>query len=414
MNIYSKLLELKESNESIKVGVVGAGQMGYGMICQIASIPGMSVSAVSDIRLESAQNAAVAYNEYADEPSNVFVSTNYKDLVEHPDVEVIVDATGVPEVGAKIAMAALIARKHLVLLNVEIDITIGSIMHKLFSAAGLIYTGTDGDEPASTFELYNFAKAMGFEVLVAGKGKNNKLRPDANPDSVREEAEARGMSAHMLASFADGTKTMAEMTLLSNAIGFKADVTGMHGIAGDLETTVDQLKLKSEGGVLNNYGVVEYVDGLAPGVFVIVKGQNEGVIHELSYMMKKERDHQILYRPYHLASLETPISIAKAVLMGESSIVPMGAPVSDTIAVTKKDIKKGERLDAIGGYCVRGVIECHELTMKNKYIPIGLIAGNTVAKRDIPYGTTLTEDDIELDTTTTVWQLRKLQETLIG
>lgn len=414
MNIYSKLLELQECNETIKVGVVGCGQMGYGMICQIASIPGMSVTAVSDIKLENAHSAAIAYNDYAEEQSEVFVTTNYKDLVEHPDVEVIVDATGVPEVGAKIAMASLISRKHLVLLNVEIDITIGSIMHKLFSAAGLVYTGTDGDEPASTFELYNFAKAMGFEVLVAGKGKNNKLRPDANPDSVKAEAEERGMSAHMLASFADGTKTMAEMTLLSNAIGFKADVTGMHGVSGDLETTIDQLKLKSEGGVLNNYGVVEYVDGLAPGVFVIVKGQNEGVIHELSYMMKKDREHQILYRPYHLASLETPISIAKAVLMNESSIVPMGAPVSDTIAVAKKEIKMGERLDGIGGYCVRGVIESHEVTMDKKYIPIGLISGNTVAKRDIPYGTVLTEEDVQLDMSTTVWQLRKLQESLIG
>lgn len=414
MNVYSKLLELQECNETIKVGVVGAGQMGYGMICQIASIPGMAVTAVSDIKLENAHSAAIAYNDYATFENEVFVTTNYKDLVEHPDVEVIVDATGVPEVGAKIAMATLIARKHLVLLNVEIDITIGSIMHQLFSAAGLVYTGTDGDEPASTFELYNFAKAMGFEVLVAGKGKNNKLRPDANPDSVRAEAEERGMSPHMLASFADGTKTMAEMTLLSNAIGFKADVTGMHGVSGDLETTVEKLKLKSEGGVLNNYGVVEYVDGLAPGVFVIVKGQNEGVIHELSYMMKKDREHQILYRPYHLASLETPISIAKAVLMNESSIVPMGAPVSDTIAVAKKDIKKGEKLDGIGGYCVRGVIESHETTMENKYIPIGLISGNTVAIRDIPYGTVLSEEDVQLDTTTTVWQLRKLQETLIG
>ncbi len=413
MNIYSRLLELEQSNSRIRIGVVGAGQMGFGMISQIASIPGMSVNGISDIVIENAQKAADVYNENSDTKVDIFVSSDFRDMVENADIDVVVDATGVTEVGAQLALTALLNRKHLVLLNVEIDITIGSLMHRLFKNSGLIYSGSDGDEPASTFELYNFAKSMGLEVVVAGKGKNNKLRIDANPDSVAKEAKDRGMSPHMLASFADGTKTMAEMNLLSNAIGFVPDVKGMHGISGDLHETVQQLRTKEEGGILDKYGVVEYVDGIAPGVFVIVKGQNDGVIEELNYMMQKVNDHHILYRPYHLASLETPISIAKAVLYQESAIYPIGKPVSDTVAVTKKDIKSGERLDGIGGYCVRGVIELHEKTIEDKLIPIGLIAGNTVAKRDIPKGTTLTEDDIQLDESTTVWQLRKLQDNLI-
>ena len=161
--------------------------------------------------------------------------------------------------------------------------------------------------------------------------------------------------------------------------------------------------------------VVEYVDGLAPGVFVIVKGQNEGVAHELSYLMKKgERDHHILYRPYHLASLETPITIAKAVLEHDHAIVPMGAPVSETVSVTKKEIKAGERVDGIGGYCVRGVLETHGDMKKSGHIPIGLISGNVIAKRNIPVGTFITEEDVELDQSTTVWKLRKLQDETFG
>ncbi|MBC6116145.1 NAD(P)-dependent oxidoreductase, partial [Listeria seeligeri] len=137
----------------------------------------------------------------------------------------------------------------------------------------------------------------------------------------------------------------------------------------------------------------EYVDGLAPGVFVIVKGQNEGVSHELSYLMKKgDRDHHILYRPYHLASLETPLTIAKAVLNHDHAIVPMGAPVSETVAVAKKDIAAGERLDGIGD------------------IPIGLISGEVVARRNIKKGTFITDEDVSLDESTTVWKLRKLQD----
>ncbi|WP_129730884.1 NAD(P)H-dependent oxidoreductase, partial [Ectobacillus funiculus] len=310
-------------------------------------------------------------------------------------------------------LEALLAKKHLVLLNVEVDITIGSIMHKMFDNAGLIYTGSAGDEPAATLELFEFAKTMGMEVLVAGKGKNNALNVTANPDTAKAEAASKNMAAHMLAAFQDGTKTMAEMNLLSNAIGFVPDVVGMHGIAGDLDSVVKDLDLKENGGVLNKFGVVEYVDGLAPGVFVIVKGQNEGVAHELNYLLKKgERDHHILYRPYHLASLETPISIAKAVLEHDSSIHPLGAPISDTVAVAKRDIKAGETLDGIGGYCVRGVLETHQDMKQNGHIPIGLISGNVVAKKDIRQGQFLTTDDVELDTNTTVWKLRALQDRL--
>ncbi|WP_342047920.1 NAD(P)H-dependent oxidoreductase [Bacillus sp. OTU530] len=413
MSIYQQLLERERANEPIKVGVIGAGQMGFGMIAQISSIPGMSVTGISDINVEAAQRAADYYNSKAAKKEQIIVTNDFRQVIQSSNVEVIVDATGVPEVGANISLEALRSKKHLVLLNVEVDITIGSIMHQLFDNAGLVYTGSAGDEPAATLELFEFAKTMGMEVLVAGKGKNNKLRTTANPDTAKEEAMRNKMSPKMLAAFQDGTKTMAEMNLLSNAIGFVPDVVGMHGIAGDLDSVVKDLDLKENGGVLSQFGVVEYVDGLAPGVFVIVKGQNEGVAHELNYLLKKgERDHHILYRPYHLASLETPITIAKAVLQHESSIHPLGAPISETVTVAKRDIKAGETLDGIGGYSVRGVLETHQDMKRNGHIPIGLISGNVVAKKDIRQGQFLTTDDVELDTNTTVWKLRALQDRL--
>ena len=259
--------------------------------------------------------------------------------------------------------------------------------------------------------MYEFAKSMGMEVLVAGKGKNNALKVSANPDTAQAEADSKGMNSHMLAAFQDGTKTMAEMNLLSNAIGYVPDVVGMHGISADLDGTVEKLNLKENGGVLNSFGVVEYVDGIAPGIFCIVKGQNEGVQHELNYLLKKgERDHHILFRPYHLCSLETPLTIARAVLEHDTAIVPLGAPISETVAVAKRDIKAGEKIDGIGGYCVRGVLETHADMKKNGNVPIGLVGGTSVAKRDIKDGAFLTIDDIELDESTTVYKLRKLQD----
>ena len=415
MTLYGKLLEREAQHNPIKVGVIGAGQMGTGMVAQISTIPGMEVRGISDIRLENAQKAAQAYNASANEAVDILTSTDFKEIIDSDDVEVLVDATGVPEVGAKIALATLIAKKHLVLLNVEVDITIGPLMKKMYDAAGLVYTGSDGDEPAATAQLYEFAKSMGMTVLVAGKGKNNALKVSANPDTAAEEAASKRMNAHMLAAFQDGTKTMAEMNLLANAIGFVPDVTGMHGISADLQETVAKLDLQDKGGVLKRYGVVEYVDGIAPGVFVIVEGQNAGVKHEMNYLMKVgDRDHHILYRPYHLCSLETPLTAARAVLEHDHAIVPLGAPIAETVAVAKRDIKAGERIDGIGGYCVRGVIEKHSDTRKHNHIPIGLVGGASVAKRDIKDGTFLTDDDIAVDETTTVYKLRKLQDETFG
>ncbi|MFZ7942073.1 NAD(P)H-dependent oxidoreductase [Neobacillus sp. 19] len=412
MSVYQQLLQRERENAPIRVGVIGAGQMGFGMIAQISNIPGMIVAGVCDVNVEAAQRAADFYNSKASKRNPVIVTSDFREVIQSPTVEVIVDATGVPEVGANISLETLRSKKHLVLLNVEVDITIGSVMYQMFNNAGLVYTGSAGDEPAATLELYEFAKTMGFEVLVAGKGKNNKLNPLSNPDVCAAEAKQKQMSAHMLAAFQDGTKTMAEMNLLSNATGFLPDKVGMHGVSATVQDVADKLDLKENGGVLDSFGVVEYVDGLAPGVFVIVKSDLEPVDHELRYLKVGKGPHYTLYRPYHLASLETPITIAKAVLQHDSSIHPIGAPISETVAVAKRDIKAGETLDGIGGYSVRGVLETHVDMTVNGHIPIGLISGKVVVKKDIKLGQFLTLDDVELDSSTTVWKLRSLQDQL--
>ena len=412
MSVYQQLLHRERENAPIRVGVIGAGQMGFGMIAQISNIHGMIVAGICDVNVEAAQRAADYYNSKASKRNPVIVTSDYREVIQSPTVEVIVDATGVPEVGANISLETLRSKKHLVLLNVEVDITIGSVMYQMFNNAGLVYTGSAGDEPAATLELYEFAKTMGLEVLVAGKGKNNKLNPVSNPDVCAEEAKQKHMSAHMLAAFQDGTKTMAEMNLLSNATGLLPDKVGMHGVSATVQDVAEKLNVKENGGVLDNFGVVEYVDGLAPGVFVIVKSELDPVDDELRYLKVGKGPHYTLYRPYHLASLETPITIAKAVLQHDSSIHPIGAPISETVAVAKRDIKAGETLDGIGGYSVRGVLETHVDMKVNGHIPIGLISGRVVVKKDIKLGQFIKMDDVELDPSTTVWKLRALQDQL--
>ncbi|MEW9670893.1 NAD(P)H-dependent oxidoreductase [Ammoniphilus sp. 3BR4] len=413
MAIYRLLNMREKEGQSIGVAIIGAGQMGFGLIAQISRVPGMRVCGVCDINVSAAQKAADYYlSQLSGEKHKVTVGSDIRKVIEQNEVDVVVDATGVPEVGAKIAMQTLMAKKHLVLLNVEVDVTIGSILSSLYKSANLIYTGSAGDEPASTMELVEFAKTLGLDVVVAGKGKNNPFIPNSNPDTCAEEARRKNMSSHMLASFQDGTKTMAEMNLLSNATGFVPDVLGMHGVSADVKTVGDKLKLVEEGGCLSQYGVVEYVHGLAPGVFVIVNSPLQPVDDQLRYLSVGEGPYYTLYRPYHLASLETPISIARAFLLNDPTIATISGPVSETVSVAKRDIKAGELIDGIGGWSVRGVLESHTDSVTNGHIPIGLISGKVVAKRDISEGQFLTYDDVEMDMSTTVWHLRQLQDSL--
>ncbi|MCD8921508.1 NAD(P)H-dependent oxidoreductase [Staphylococcus gallinarum] len=413
MSLYSDLLVKEEKKDFIRVGVIGAGQMGRGLISQISQIPGMIIGGICDISDSNIQVALEGYQKRNQHNHEVKTSTDFKEVINSDLVEVIVDATGVPEIGAQIMELSLESNKHLVLLNVEVDITVGSIMKKKFEDKGLVYTGSAGDEPGVLVELYEFAKSMGLEVVVAGKGKNNKLQPYANPDSCLDEAKAKKMNPKMLAAFQDGTKTMAEMNLLSNAIGFTVDIDGMHGVEANLDNVNEKLNLKEFGGVLNELGVVEYVDGLAPGVFVIVKSENEIVDEELRYLLKVDEshnDHYTLYRPYHLASLETPNTIAKVAMYNDYSIKPISGPISETIARAKKDIKKGEAIDGIGGYCVRGEITSHESMKEKNAFPIGLITKGTIALKDIKKDEIITYENTSLNKDSTIYRLRQEQD----
>lgn len=409
---------MDQAERPIRIGLIGGGQMGLGLAGQLPHVPGLILTGICDHHQEKVDQLMAVYQAERTRVSDgnarawpLRGSVDFRSIVDWDAVDVVVEATGTTETAAQVALACLAARKHLVLLNVEVDITIGPLLHKRFEAAGLIYTGSNGDEPAETLKLFRMAQTMGLQPLVAGKGKNNRIDYGANPDTCRAEANARGMNPKMLASFKDGTKTMAEMTLLSNATGFIPDVPGMHGITGDLSETLAKLQKRAEGGILSDYGRVDYVNGLAPGVFVIAQAPNRWVAEELRYMMQQKGDHFIFYRPFHLGSLETPLTIARAFLHKEMAITPLpGGPVCDTVCVAKKDLPAGCLLDGMGGYCLRGRIETRPMVQKEGHVPLGLIAGDCRTKRAVREGGVLTWADLALDESTTIVQLRREQE----
>ncbi len=428
LNMNRKLLQREEEGKIIRTGIVGAGQMGRGMVTQMVLMHGITPAIVSDIVLDNAihafEYAGVARDDIAvaktlDEANKYieqgkFVATENSDFIAQANlVECAIDATGVPDVGAKVATDAIRNQKHVVMLNVETDVVIGPYLKKLADEHGVIYTGSAGDEPGAVMELYDFATAMGMEVKVMGKGKNNKLARDCNPDTVLEEATRRKMSPRMLSAFKDGTKTMVELTAMSNATGLIPDVIGAHGIAADDPHELNEIyKLKEDGGILNRHGVVEYVNGIAPGVFVTVSTDNDEIAYQMQYHSMGPGPLWTLYRPFHLCNLETPLSVAKAVIEGEPTIIPMGGLVSECITVAKKDLKAGETIDGIGGYTTYGSIATKEVSDAKGYVPYGLVTDKTKMKRDVKKGELLTLEDVELDTSTLIYKLRKEQDAM--
>ena len=429
LTMNKKLIELSKQNKSIKVAIVGAGKMGKGLVNQMSRIKGMTPALVINRNGEKAINAFLSAGIGRED---IIVSNSLKEInyylekgryVVSEDIDIagganqidaVVDATGVPEVGAKVSLDAIKNKKHIIMLNVEADSVVGPILYKYAKEAGVVYTGTAGDEPGAVMELYDFAIGLGFEVLAIGKGKNNPIDLGVNPDSVYEKALNKELKPHMLAGFIDGTNTMIEMTCMANATGFVPDIRGGHGINSNIDDLTGFLRLKEEGGILNNYGIVDYVRGIAPGVFVIFTTKLEEVHKQLEYLNMGAGPNYILYRPYHLTSLETPITIFNACVYNRATIAPTEGSVAETITIAKKDLKSGDRLDRIGGYTVYGSIEEHEIAKKENLVPIGLIDENTKVIKDVTKGEPITYDMLELDINTTIYKLRQIQDKVIG
>jgi predicted homoserine dehydrogenase-like protein len=270
-----------------------------------------------------------------------------------------------------------------------------------------------GDEPSSCMELIEFVSAMGHPIVAAGKGKNNPLDRTATPESVAAAAAEQNMNPKMLASFVDGTKTMVEMTSFANAVGFVPDVPGMHGPAVSPSELATTFVPRSDGGILERTGVVEYGRGVAPGVFVVFRTEHPKLVRDLEYLSMGPGPYWALYRPYHLTSLETPHSIARAVLRNETVIATTTPPTAESVAVAKRDLNEGEKIDGLGGFTVYGMIETVEAARAGDMLPLGLAPGATVT-RPLKAGEVITRDAVEVDESLAIVHLRRLQDMQLG
>ena len=411
----------------IRIGLIGCGEMGTDIVTQCTFMPGITVAAIADRRGHAAMRAieiagigehALAETtvqiDHAIEAGKVAIASDGLEICKSAHIDVVIDATGKPGVGAEIGMVAMEHGKHLVMMNVEADVTVGAMLKREAARLGVVYTLGAGDEPSSCMELISFVLAQGYPIVAAGKGKNNPLNHDATPDAYMDEAKRRNMNPRMLVEFVDGSKTMVEMAAISNATGLVPDKPGMHGPAATLDQLAATLCPIEDGGVLSRSGVVDYSigKGVAPGVFVVAKAPHVRIHERLTDLKMGPGPYFKFVRPYHLTSLEVPLSCARAVLYGTADMQPLDVPVSEVCAVAKKDLKPGEALDAIGEYTYRAWIMTVGDAVKAHAIPCGLIEGGKVTKA-IKKGELITSDNAAVDAGAKIVQLRKRQDELL-
>jgi predicted homoserine dehydrogenase-like protein len=425
-NVSALVTELKarvEAGNPVTIGLAGAGQMGTDIIVQLSFMPGLRLGAVSEVRTDRVRNAALLAGHRADhivlaktasdidraiEQGKLAITDDLAALAAAGRIDVVIDATGNPNTGTTFALDAIRNGKHVVMLNVEADITIGRHLKAQAQSAGVVYTGAMGDEPACALELIGFAQSLGLKIVCAGKGKNNPLKFDAVPKEYEAEARARNMNARMLVEFVDGSKTMIEMVAIANCTGLVPDVPGMHGPAATREELASVLIPKSHGGVLSKSGCVDYSigKGVAPGVFCIVETEHPRLLERMIDLKVGKGPYFSIMRPYHLTSLEVPLSAAKAVLHGRADMAPLDHPVAEAITIAKRNLNAGETLGKIGETEYRAWAMTAQQARDCNAVPLGLAEQARVIK-PVKAGEYLTYDNCVPDDSFIVTQIRK-------
>jgi predicted homoserine dehydrogenase-like protein len=383
--------------------------MGRGIANQILnSVPGMKLVAISNRSLDVAKRAyaeagaedvkvvdtvseleeAIAQGQYA-------VTEDAMLLCKASGIDALIEVTGAIEFGAHVVMEAIANRKHIILMNAELDGTVGQILKVYADRAGVILSACDGDQPGVEMNLYRFVKSIGLTPLLCGNIKGLQ-DPYRNPTTQEGFAKQWGQKAHMVTSFADGSKISFEQAIVANATGMKVAKRGMLGY--DYRGHVDEMTKMYDIDQLKELGgIVDYVVGTkpGPGVFVFATHDDPKQRHYLNLYKLGEGPLYSFYTPYHLCHFEVPLSVARAVLFGDAVMAPLGGPLVDVVTTAKIDLKAGETLDGIGYYMTYGQCENSDVVQAQNLLPMGLAEGCRL-KRDIPKDQVLTYDDVEL------------------
>ncbi|NEL55027.1 NAD(P)H-dependent oxidoreductase [Goekera deserti] len=424
MGVDTLLAQRQTDGRPVGLGLVGAGFMAKGLVNQVVnSTPGMQLVAVCNRTPSRAHDAVTTAGARATDAGtaadvdriagagDVAVTDDIAVLVGSDRVDVVVDATGAVDFGAELALACFAAGKHLVLLNAEVDATLGPLLATRADAAGVVYTGADGDQPGVQMNLIRFVRQIGLTPMVAGNIKGLQ-DPYRNPTTQEGFAKRWGQDPWMVTSFADGTKVSVEQALVANAAGLSVHRRGMlgqdhRGHVDELTQVYDVEQLRAIG------GAVDYVVGAqpGPGVYVMATHDDPKQQHYLELYKLGTGPLYSFYTPYHLCHFEVPITVARAALLGDPAIRPMGAPQVDVVTLAKTDLAAGTELDRPGGYHYYGEAERADVTHRDGLLPVGLAEG-AVLLRDVARDEVIGYADVRLPEGRLVDRLRAEQDTM--
>ncbi|MDH5536406.1 MAG: Gfo/Idh/MocA family oxidoreductase [Betaproteobacteria bacterium] len=426
MNLHKLLKRRDQDGTPLRVALIGAGKFGSMYLSQARRTPGVHIAAIADLDPKRARDALARVGWPAEQYGaetigdavkrrTTFITDDAPALIAGGDVEIVIDATGSPAAGIRHALACCEHGKHIVMVNVEADALAGPLLARRAAQAGIVYSLAYGDQPALICEMVDWARAAGFEVVAAGKG--TKYLPayhESTPDTVwghygfSEERVASGdFNAQMFNSFLDGTKSAIEMAAVANATGLTPAPGGLVFPPCGVDELAQILKPSVEGGVLDHRGQVEVVsslerDGRAVardlrwGVYVNFAADTEYVrrcFGEYGLVTDESGNYSAMYKPFHLIGLELGISVASVGLRGEPTGCPNGFR-GDVVAVAKRDLRAGERLDGEGGYTVWGRLMPARDSLGCGGLPLGLAHGVKLA-RGVARGSVVTWKDVE-------------------
>jgi predicted homoserine dehydrogenase-like protein len=410
MIIVDRALQAREdAGNPVRVGLVGAGFAGRGIARQmIKKLPGMRLVAISNRTIATAHRAyeeagvddaqfvdSVAALDNAITSGRAAVTDNAHLLAEAEGIDVLIEATGTIEFAAGVVLKAIDHGKHIILVNAEVDGTLGPILKVYADRAGVIISGCDGDQPGVEMNLYRYVKSIGMTPLLCGniKGLEDHYR---TPTTQQGFADRTGQRAYMVTSFADGTKISFEQALVANATGMRVARRGMLGYEydghiDDMRSWYDADELRQLG------GIVDYVVGTKPGggIFVFAAQDDPELRPVLDLFKLGEGPLYSFYVPFHLCHFEVPFSVGRVALLNDPVIQPLAGPVVDVVAAAKTDLKVGQELDGIGYYMTYGQCENYEVVRAENLLPMGLAEGCRL-RHDVPRDHFLTYDDVEL------------------
>jgi predicted homoserine dehydrogenase-like protein len=421
--VDTALEKRQQEGNPVRVALVGAGYMGRGITLQIERyIPGMKLVAISNRTVSRAERAyteadieSVKFVETVSQLENAIARDQYAItddailLCQADNIDAVIESTGEVEFGAQVTMEAIEYHKHVILMNAELDATVGPILKTYADRAGVVITNADGDQPGVMMNLIRFVRTIGYNPVLAGniKGLQDHYR---TPETQKGFAAQHSITPQMATSFADGTKISMENAIVANATGFRVGKRGMYGPScSHVSEAVHLFPIDQ----LLNGGLVDYILGAEPGPGVFVLGYNDNPVRQsyMKYFKMGDGPLHVFYTPYHLPHLEVPLTAARAVLFGDAAVAPIGAPVCDVITVAKRDLKIGEVLDGIGGFTCYGVIENSGICHPQELLPMGLAEGCSL-KRDISKDQVITYADVELPPGRLCGKLRAEQDSL--